>query len=300
MEIRHLRYFLAVANELHFTRAAEKLGIGQPPLSQQIQQLERILGVTLFLRGRRGVELTEAGQAFKESAQQLLEDAERAQEKVRRIANQEIDHLTIGFTVSASIHPFVPRVIQACRKLFPRVSISLQENSTNTLVQAVQDKHIDLAFVRAPAPSMSDVQVDTLLHEDLMAVVPKEHALAQSNTISLLDLQHESFIFYPRQVGTGIFDAVIQACKSKGFTPTMGAEVPQMTSVITFVAAGMGVSLVPCTMQQLQAEGVCYIPLSDLPAPQTQLAIAYNRRALSPALSLFISRIREAAASYAY
>ena len=297
MELRHLRYFLAVAEELHFTRAAERLGIGQPPLSQQIQQLERRLGVTLFLRGRRGVELPEAGQAFREEAIRVLQGAERAIETARRIGRSEIEKLTIGFTVSASFHPFVPRIIQACRQRYPNIAISLLEKTTNELVVAIRDGQADLAFIRAPAPDTSGVQVDMLLDEPLVAVLPHDHRLARHKAVNLRDLDGESFIFYPRKVGTGIYDAVVQACESCGFTPQIRVEVPQMTSVVTFVAAGMGVSLVPYTMQQLQAEGVVYVPLADTPAPQAHLAMAYNPRALSGALDQFIARVREAAAT---
>ncbi|MFC3337162.1 LysR family transcriptional regulator [Paracandidimonas soli] len=298
MELRHLRYFLAVAHELHFTRAAEKLGIGQPPLSQQIQQLERELGVTLLLRGRRGVELTEAGHAFREEALRTLGAADRAMETARRVGNSEIDKLAIGFTVSASIHPFVPRVIRASRERLPQVEIMLQQHTTNELIAAVKDRQIDVAFIRAPAPEAAGVQVETLLHEPLVAVLSTAHPLARRKTIRLKDLAGEPFIFYPRKVGTGIYDAVVQACQSCGFSPEVRFEVPQMTSVITFVAAGMGVSLVPQTMRQLRAEGVKYISIADADVPQAHLALAFNRRALSLALSRFITQVREFAVRY--
>jgi len=300
MELRHLRYFLAVAHELHFTRAAERLGIGQPPLSQQIQQLERELGVTLLLRGRRGVELTDAGLAFREEAMRVLNAAERAIERTRRVGNSQIDKLTIGFTVSASIHPFVPRVIQACRERFPSVEIVLLQRTTNELVAAIGEQHVDLAFIRAPAPKASNVQVEVLLHEPLVAVLPSAHRLAAHTAISLRELNGEPFIFYPRKVGTGIYDEVVHACQSCGFTPEVRLEVPEMTSVITFVAAGMGVSLVPATMRQLRAEGVTYVSIADEEIPQAHLAIAFNQRALSTALSRFITGVREFAANTHY
>lgn len=298
MELRHLKYFLAVAQELHFTRAAERLGIAQPPLSQQIQQLERELGVTLLLRGRRGVELTDAGLAFREEATRVLSAAERAIETARRVGNSQIDKLTIGFTVSASIHPFVPRVIQACRARFPKVEIILLQRTTNELVAAIRDEQVDVAFIRAPAPEAPGVQVETLLHEPLVAVLPSGHRLASHKAISLKELNGEPFIFYPRKVGTGIHDAVVHACQSCGFVPEVRLEVPEITSVITFVAAGMGVSLVPETMRQLRAEGVTYVSIADEEVPQAHLAIAYNRRALSMALSHFITGVREFAAGY--
>lgn len=298
MELRHLRYFLAVAQELHFTRAAQRLGIAQPPLSQQIQQLEAELGVTLLLRGRQGVELTDAGLAFREEATRVLVAADRAMETARRIGNSEIDKLTIGFTVSASIHPFVPRVIQACRARFPKVDIILLQRTTNELVDALRDQLVDVAFIRSPAPNIPSVQIETLLHEPLVAVLPSAHRLAGRDTISIRDLNGEPFIFYPRKVGTGIYDAVVQACRSCGFVPEVRLEVPEMTSVVTFVAAGMGVSLVPETMRQLRAEGVKYVSLEDEEVPLAHLAIAFNQRSLSMALSHFITAVRQFAAGY--
>jgi len=244
------------------------------------------------------VELTEAGLAFREEAIGVLRGAERAVETARRIGKSEIDKLTIGFTVSASIHPFVPRVIQACRERFPQVSITLLERTTNELVAAVRDRHADLAFIRAPAPETPGVQIETLMHEPLVAVLSSGHRLVGQPSISLRDLSGEPFIFYPLKVGTGIYDTVVQACQSCGFTPEVRVEVPQITSVVTFVAAGMGVSLVPLTMQQLRAEGVAYVPIADEEVPQAHLAIAFNRRALSMALSQFIARVRETAVGY--
>jgi len=175
------------------------------------------------------------------------------------------------------------------------VDITLLEQTTNELVLAVRDGHADLAFVRAPAPTTQNVEVETLLHEPLVGVLPSTHRLARKKSISLRDLDGEPFIFYPRKVGTGIYDAVVHACQSCGFTPEMRVEVPQMTSVVTFVAAGMGVSLVPYTMQQLRAQDVVYMPLSDIEVPQAHLAVAYNPKALSGALDQFIAQVRDAA-----
>ncbi|MBO9354423.1 LysR family transcriptional regulator [Bordetella petrii] len=299
MELRHLRYFVAVATELHFTRAAERLGIGQPPLSQQIQQLEREVGAQLFIRDRRGVALTEAGQAFLAEARHVLEGAERAKESARRIASGEVGTLSLGFTVSASIHPFVPRLIRTFRSRYPGVGVSLVEHSTLELVQRVHNGSVDLAFVRAPTQEMPGVCVETILSEPMLAVVPATHALASRQMIDLRELASEVFIFYPRKVGVGLYNAVVQACESLGFTPTEGIEAPQLTSVVTFVAAGMGVSVIPATMSQLQAEGVCYLSLSGQP-PIANLAIAYRRKTPSMALQYAIGLTRQSAQESPY
>jgi DNA-binding transcriptional LysR family regulator len=294
MELRHLRYFVAVASELHFTRAAERLGIGQPPLSQQIQQLEQEIGTPLFIRDRRGVALTEAGQAFLAEAQLVLAGAERAKEAARRIGNGEIGTLAIGFTVSTSIHPFVPRLIRTYRSRHPGVAVTLVEQPTLQLVEHVQNGSIDLAFIRAPAPQLPGIRIDTILSEPMLAVVASTHPLAARDAIELNELAGEPFILYPRKLGTGVYDAVMQACIAAGFQPHAGLEVPQMTSVVTFVAAGMGVSVLPATMSQLQAEGVRYLPLKRNP-PIANLAIAYRAKAPSMALSYCISLTRECA-----
>ncbi len=299
MELRHLRYFVAVATELHFTRAAERLGIGQPPLSQQIRQLEREVNAQLFLRDRRGVALTEAGQAFLVEARLVLEGADRAKESARRIASGELGTLSLGFTVSASIHPFVPRLIRTFRGRYPGVDVSLVEHSTLELVQRVHNGSVDLAFVRAPTADMPGVRVETILSEPMLAVVPATHELATRHAIDLRELAEEMFIFYPRKVGVGLYNAVVQACESAGFTPAEGIEVPQLTSVVTFVAAGMGVSVIPATMSQLQAEGVCYLPLTGQP-PIANLAIAYREKAPSSALRYAIELTRESARESPY
>lgn len=299
MELRHLRYFVAVATELHFTRAAQCLGIGQPPLSQQIQQLEREIGAQLFIRDRRGVTLTEAGHAFLSEARQVLDGAERAKETARRIANGEVGTLSLGFTVSASIHPFVPRLIRTFRSRYPGVGVSLVEQSTLELMQRVHHGSVDLAFVRAPTADMPGVCVETLLSEPMLAVIPATHPLANRPSIDLCELADEMFIFYPRKVGVGLYNAVVQACETAGFTPAEGIEAPQLTSVVTFVAAGMGVSVIPATMSQLQAEGVCYLPLTGL-SPIANLAIAYRIKGQSMALSYAISLTRQSAQDSPY
>ncbi|MVW71678.1 LysR family transcriptional regulator [Bordetella sp. 15P40C-2] len=299
MELRHLRYFVAVATELHFTRAARQLGIGQPPLSQQIQQLEREIGTPLFVRDRRGVTLTEAGEAFLAEARQVLEGAERAKESARRIANGEVGTLALGFTVSASIHPYVPRLIRTYRSVYPGVTVTLTEQSTVELVHRVQKGSVDLAFVRAPTAELAGVHVETLLTEPMIAVVPATHKLASNHVIELSQLAQETFIFYPRKVGVGLYNAVVQACEAAGFTPSEGIEVPQLTSVVTFVAAGMGVSVIPKTMSQLQAEGVRYLSLTGRP-PIANLAIAYRDKAASRALDYAIQLARQSAAESPY
>jgi DNA-binding transcriptional LysR family regulator len=296
MELRHLRYFMAVARELHFTRAAELLGIGQPPLSQQIQQLEKEVGAPLFTRDRRGVSLTEAGKAFMAEAQLVLDGAERAADAARRVARGEVGTLTLGFTVSANLHPFVPRLIRLYRSRYPGVAVRLMERTTLQLIEHVHNGTVDLAFVRAPTQPTPGVCVEAILSEPMVAVVPSTHALAGRSAIRLRELAGDSFIFYPRQVGVGLYNVLVEACQRAGFALNIGIEAPQLTSVVTFVAAGMGVSVVPSTMSQLQVEGVRYIPLQGRP-PAAGLAMAYREGAAPPALGFAVDLTRETAAA---
>ncbi|MBV6304066.1 LysR family transcriptional regulator [Candidimonas humi] len=294
MELRHLRYFMAVAKELHFTRAAELLGIGQPPLSQQIQQLEREVGAPLFMRDRRGVSLTEAGKAFMAEAQLALDGAERATEAARRVARGEVGTLTLGFTVSANLHPFVPSLIRLYRSRYPGVAVRLVEQTTLQLIERVHNGTVDLAFVRAPTQPTPGVHVEAILSEPMVAVVPSTHALAGRPSIRLRELAREPFIFYPRQVGVGLYNVLVGACRRAGFTLSVDVEAPQLTSVVTFVAAGMGVSVVPATMSQLQVEGVRYLPLQGRPLA-AGLAMAYREGPASEALAFAVDLTRETA-----
>ncbi len=283
MELRRLRYFVTVAHELHFTRAAELLGIGQPPLSQQIQQLEHEIGTELFVRNRRGVALTDAGRVFLAEAEMLLEGAAHAIESARRVARGEVGAIRVGFTVSTSIHPFVPRLIKRYRELYPGVGVTLYEQNSVDCVESVRKGALDLAFIRTPIEPAAGVTIETILREPMVAVVPSEHNLSGKSFINLAELSSDTFIMYPRRIGFGIYDTVVTACERAGFSPKLGQEAPQLSSIISLVAAGMGVSLVPMTMSQYRAEGVTYLPIGG-ETPIAQLGIVFRTNAHAPAL----------------
>lgn len=270
MELRHLRYFLAVAEELHFTRAAQRLGINQPPLSQQIQQLEQELGTPLFHRGAREVSLTEAGRALREDARRLLRDAEQAAERVRRIARGELGRLRLGMINSAPFHPLIPGVIREFRRRYPGVALSLQEAATPHLAAAVAADNVDAAFVRPLLEPQPELHVAPLLEEDLVVALPAGHPLAQRATIALLALSLEPFVLFSRDVGAGLHEEIVRACRQAGFTPRVVQEASQVTSIVNLVASGLGVSLVPASMQQMQIEGVAFRPISR-PVPKARL-----------------------------
>lgn len=289
MELRHLRYALAIADELHFTRAAQLLGIGQPPLSQQIKLLEEELGVRLFHRLTRGVELTEAGRAFMPLARASVQAAEQAALAAQRAARGELGGLTIGFTSSASFNPLVPGIIGRFREAFPGLSISLVEQTTARLLESLASSSIDVAFLR-PALGETDGLVSRRLpDEHLWIALPARHRLAGQESIALLDLAGEPFILYPRANGRQLYDSIIAACRNAGFSPRIAQEAPQMASTVNLVAAGVGVALVPESMCQLHAQGVTYARVAG-DGPKAQLVVAHRRDGpVPPAVRNFMS-----------
>lgn len=298
MELRHLRYFVAVAEEGHVTRAAERLGIQQPPLSQQIQGLERELDAQLFRRKPRGVELTPAGRALYDEARAILARADEAVVATKRAAQGEAGRVGIGFTSSASFHPFVPRVIRAFRQAHPLVALALEESGTTELVAALRAQAIDAAFVRSPVGESDDLLVRPLFDEPMVAALPSGHSLAgASDDLPLAALAGEIFILYRRPVGPGLHDAIIAACDRAGFSPTIGQEAPRMLSTLSLVAAGLGVTVVPASMSRLGAEGVVYRPV-DQSAPLTApLNLAYRRDEISAAVRRFVALVQRSAAA---
>jgi DNA-binding transcriptional LysR family regulator len=297
MELRHLRYFVAVAEEGHVTRAAERLGIQQPPLSQQIQSLERELDAQLFRRKPRGVELTPAGRALYDEAKAILARTEEAVAATKRAARGEAGRIGIGFTSSASFHPFVPRTIRTFRETHPLVALALEESGTSELVGALRSQAIDAAFVRSPFGESVDLTVRPLLDEPMVAALPSGHPLSTANEpLPLAALAGEIFILYRRPVGPGLHDAIIAACDRAGFSPQIGQEAPRMLSTLSLVAAGLGVTVVPASMSRLEAEGVAYRaldPSAELAAP---LNLAYRRSEISAAVRRFVGLVQRSAA----
>jgi DNA-binding transcriptional LysR family regulator len=290
MELRHLRYFVAVAEEGHITRAAERLGIQQPPLSQQIRALETELDAQLFWRKPRGVELTPAGRALFDEARAILARTEEAVAATKRAARGEAGRIGLGFTSSASFHPFVPRAIRAFREQNPLVALTLEESGTTELVAALRGQAIDAAFVRSPVGESADLTVRPLLDEAMVAALPSGHRLsAAGEPLPLAALAGETFILYRRPVGPGLHDAIIAACDRAGFSPQIGQEAPRMLSTLSLVAAGLGVTVVPASMSRLEAEGVVYRaldPVAELSAP---LNLAYRRGETTAAVRRFVA-----------
>jgi DNA-binding transcriptional LysR family regulator len=297
MELRHLRYFVAVAEEGHVTRAAARLGLQQPPLSQQIRALEAELQVQLFRRKPRGVELTQAGEVLFAEAQTILQQVERAVGATRRAARGETGRIGLGFTSSASFHPAVPRLIRRYREAFPLVALSLEESGTGELVAALLAERLDAAFVRSPIGPAAGVAVHSLLDEPMVAALPAGHALAAvGDSLPLVALAGETFILYRRPLGPGLYDAIIAACQRAGFSPNIGQEAPRMLATLSLVAAGIGITLVPQSMQRLHVEGVVYRPLDTAAGLAAPLNLAFRRSEGSAAARAFIALARRTVA----
>jgi DNA-binding transcriptional LysR family regulator len=305
MELRHLRYFIAVAEEKHMTRAAERVGIQQPPLSMQIRALEQELGVQLFRRKPRGVDLTDAGAAFLERARAILDQVDRAFATTRRTARGEQGRVVVGFTSSAPFHPFVPRVIRAFREMSPLVSLVLEESGSSELVHGLNNDEIDAAFIRSPLADVVGLTVRPLLEEKMIVALPTGHPLARgaradtgrnrAAPLALSALAKETFILYKRPGGPGLYDAIITACRGAGFSPVVGQEAPRIISTLNLVAAGLGVSVVPESLRRLQMDGVVYRRLADNPRLVAPLILACRRGENAAAVQRFIDLVRTTA-----
>jgi DNA-binding transcriptional LysR family regulator len=262
MEFRQLRCFLAVAEHLHFTVAAERLGIAQPPLSQQIIKLEREIGTQLFIRHPRRVELTEAGVIFKERARRVLDDANDALEHVKMAARGESGNLSIGFAGSTVFHPTVARLLRRFREDYPGVKIRTEESNSTALLGKLADAQVDCAMIRLPL-DCGDLTVTPLVQEKMIAVLPSGHALGRRRAIDLKQLAADPFILYPRAINPELYDAIISACHVAGFSPRIEMESPQISSGVNMVAAGFGVAIIPESIGQFRSEGVTYQDLRN-------------------------------------
>jgi DNA-binding transcriptional LysR family regulator len=286
MELRRIHYFIAVAEECHFGRAATRLRMAQPPLSQQIKQLEAEMGVTLFTRSTRKVELTAAGERFLERARQIVRSIEDAVDEATRVADGMLGTLAIGFTGSAT-YDLLPSLARVLRAELPGIELDLKgEMLTPDQVTALLDGSLDLGFLRPPVRN-PDVDVRVLRREPLIAVIPETHPLADRTKVKLADLRDEPFITYPSHNRSVVYEAVIDACQRAGFTPARVHEVGETSTLVSFVAAGLGVALVPASVQHLKITGAHYLPLAGT-TEEVELALATRLDERSP----HVARVR--------
>ncbi len=290
MELRHLRYFVAVAEELHFNRAAERLHIAQPPLSQQIKQLEAELGVELFhRRTKRQVQLTAAGQVLLQATYAILAQLDQAIGDTQRTGRGETGSLTIGFT-SSVVYDLLPAILHQFRQHFPQVELVLQELTTTQQEEALLNQRIEVGFCHLPLKDTSLVS-ETILQEPLVVVLPATHPLAIETTLSLFSLAHESFILFPRHLGPGLYDQIVNFCQQANFSPKVMQEAIQMQTIIGLVSAEMGVSLVPASLQNLQRAGVVYKPIKEATL-QVETALVWRSQSPSAVLREFLQVVR--------
>ena len=261
IELRHLRYFVAVAEELHFGRAALRLHLAQPPLSQQIRKLEEILGLTLFDRTSRSVALTAAGRTFLERAQRTLLNVSRDIEETRNIGRGEVGSLHIGFVGSAMLTN-LPAIFRAYREAHPLVRLHLHESFTSKVIEGLQNGTLDAGLLRDGDPTEGLV-ASSIFSEPFVAVVPAHHGLRKERSISVASLKDEPFVYYPKSAGTRAFEKPLSLCEAHGFRPVIVQEASHWLSILRLIGAGLGVSIAPACVQKIVSPDVICLPLIE-------------------------------------
>jgi DNA-binding transcriptional LysR family regulator len=292
MELRQLRYFVAVAEELHFHRAADRLHISQPPLSHQIGQLEAEMGCTLLARTRRRVELTPAGAAFLRDVRAILSELDGAVATAQRLHSGQTGRLRISF-VGSALFSIVPEAVQAFRAARPAVEVEMRERATADQIRAVLDGVVDVGLVRPPIEEHENLRVHTILRERTVAALPANHPLAGLARVPLARLADEPLVLFPRAQAPGFHDLLISSLRGNGSPPARPHVVqyaPEMQTIIGLVAAGIGVSLVPASVMRLALDGTTYRPV--IKAPEAALAAVRRADNNSPLVSTFIAHVR--------
>jgi DNA-binding transcriptional LysR family regulator len=300
MELRHLRYFVAVARAGSFTAAARELGIHQPPLSQQIRDLEREVGHPLFTRLARGVSLTAGGSVLLEEAESILARVEGAVRRAGHAAQGTAGSLAIGFTSSALVHRLAPLLVGRYRHAHPGVEVTVGEGNAAALSESVGAGRLDAAFIRRPVTERSGLAYLVLAEEPMLAALPMDHPLAQKarragrDRIRLQDLANDPFILVRRPGAPGMYGDLIEACHAKGFAPRVVAEVNQMFTNVTMVASGFGVSVVPASMRDFHRQAVFYATIADAPQLTAPFTLVTPIGKANPTLERFVEFARSA------
>ncbi|SCY61617.1 LysR family transcriptional regulator [Desulfoluna spongiiphila] len=287
MELRQLKYFLAVAEELHFGNAARRMNISQPPLSQQVKQLEEELGARLFERTSRSVALTPEGVFFKEEAKAILERLERAGDTVRAMARGEEGSLSIGFVVIIN-QSLLPEVILDYKQRFPKVHLELKEMTTNYQLKSVRNGTLDIGFIRYHNQDLSGLCKKTYIKENYVLALSDRHPLAGRTEISLGELTDEPLVMFKRDNLPALYDEIVRAFTRAGMRPRMVQETNRRLTAIALVAAGMGVSPVPESTRRLGREGVTYLPIVE-PLPEIEVAAVWADKGGVSVLDSFVA-----------
>ncbi len=289
IDLRHLRYFLAVGEELHFGRAAQRLHMAQPPLSQQIKRLEEEIGYPLFLRSSRSVKLTPAGKALMERARRTLTKVDEDLEAVRSVARGEVGEIRVGFVGSAMLSS-LPRILGEYRRLYSGVQLHLDEAHTSQLLESLRDGTTDVALAR-DAGAADGVVVERVMVEPLLCVVPKAHPLASRRLIPIALLKNEPFVFFPRSAGTYAWENTVRLCEQQGFRPNIVQEAPQWLTVVRLVGAGLGVTIFPASVEQILSSEVVCRKLSPS-GGETSIDLVYRSDSTSPLVRAFCDLVR--------
>jgi DNA-binding transcriptional LysR family regulator len=291
METRRLRYFLAVAEELHFGRAARRLNISQPPLSMQIRALEDELGTLLFKRDRRNVALTEAGRVLLAEARNVLLQIEYARNAVQRVGRGEVGRLSIGFITPVEYN-VLPALLEEFRRSYPGISLTLREAMTDQQLAELESGTLDVGLLTSPVDRPA-LRCHRVWRERVIAAIPAAHDLARSTApISVRRLASEQFVMFPRSVAPALYDDVTQFCRRGGFSLTIAQEVAQSQTIISLVSAGLGFAIVPKSMQGLRRAGVTYRSFRE-ESPSVETVVAYKKDRISPAVENFVNLARK-------
>jgi DNA-binding transcriptional LysR family regulator len=291
MELRHLKHFIAVAEELHFARAASRIHLTQPALSKQIRQLEEELGFPLFYRTKQRVELLDAGHVFLDEARRMLRQAENAVESARRTHNGQSGRLVIGFHSSATLE-VLPKILRKYRRLYPDVMVELSEMLGIRGSELVLDSPLSVGLLRSPSfLNEKSFCIETILREPFVVAVPDSHPAAKQDSVRIKTLAGEPFIVHPRQPGWDYSDAVFQLLRDNGIEPQIGQEAGQMLTIASLVAGGLGIALVPASFSNLRVPGVTYRPIKGR-SRTTDLAMVWKRDTRASTLRAFLEVVR--------
>lgn len=294
MDLRHLRYFIAVAEELNFTRAADRLHIAQPPLSQQIRQLEEEVGVTLLHRTKRHVELSEAGQVFLDHARQILRSTEVAAVQARRAQRGEIGRLSVGFFEHMS-YTLLPPIFRAYRERFPDVDMDVRWFPVIGQADALRRGDVDISFMR-PGTDSEDITTEVLVTEPFVIAVPASHPFATEDSLSLRDCAAERFVMYTPHLAPDFHDMILRMCATAGFTPRVALEVGQVYTCLGLVSSGIGLAFVPSSVQRIHLDHVVYKPLRSRSLP-VEVMLGWRTTNTSPLIGAFVETAKEVIAA---
>jgi DNA-binding transcriptional LysR family regulator len=296
MELRHLRYFVAVAEELHFTRAALRLNMAQPPLSQQIRALEEELGVQLFVRTRRSVALTDAGHALLERSREMLATAQALPQQLQRVARGEVGLLRIGFSSTLPLTKVLRDVVADHRRSHPDVALNLREMHSQLQFDSLRRGELDVGLVRYNERAPEGIRLRLLRRDPLRLVVPAGHRFARRKSVSIADCRDEAFIGFPGDAGTGTGPLLKRLAAQAGFEPRIAQEAREATTQIGLVAAGLGIAVLPAPLEAVRIEGVHYVPLAG-EGTMLVMSVATRSDEASERVLSFVRRVAALAAA---